>query len=180
MKLNADPNIQKFNRYHHSSSFQKIQYNEAIADWFKSKVETNEWKLFACTVVFKPIDVHNSQSRYEDEYKNRFLRKIRRGLERSKLYQSKTIPYEDYYYFERYEKSRHRTSGKRCPFHIHSVIPIYTSQVHKFWSFDNNRLNERLYKDLHSIDIVQDALIEPIKDANAFPWVMYITKFKII
>lgn len=180
MTLPIDQTLDKFNRYHRSSSYQKVKYNDHLAAWFQSKVDTDEWRLFTCTVVFKPIDRINTQTRFEDEYKNRFLKKVRRRLERSPIYQSTAIPYEDSYHFERYEKSKFRATGKRCPFHIHSVIPVRTTQVHRFWSYDDNRLNPRLNKDLHSIDVVQDVVIEPMRDSGPFAWLMYSSKQKQI
>ena len=142
--------------------------------------ESNEWRIFSCTVVFKPIDRINTKDRYEQEYKKRVLQKIRRRLERSKIYQNTAIPYEELFYFERTEKSKFRATEKRCPYHIHSLIPIRVSQVHRFWSYDENQLNRRLNKDITSIDIVQDVLIEPIRDAEALAWLMYMTKYKNI
>jgi hypothetical protein len=178
MTLHTERSIEQFNRYHHSATYQKVQYNLALAEWFQSKVAASEWKLFSCTCVFHPVDAINTKTRFEDEYKSRVLSKIRRQLERSTPHQPKTIPYEDCYYYERYEKSRLRNAGRRNPPHIHSVIPIRTSQVHRFWSYDENRLNPRLSKDLHSIDVVQDVSIEPIRDSGPFAWLMYSTKQK--
>lgn len=172
--------LQKFSRYHQSATFHKVQLNDAYCRWFQSKVDADEWTLFTCTVVFKPIDRNNHQSRFEDTYKNRFLQKIRRQLERSKRYQSTTIPYEDFYYFERDHKTVLRSGSRRSPFHIHSLIPIRSNQVYRFWSYDENRLNERLMKDLLSIDLVQDVLIEPVREKETFNWLMYITKQKQI
>lgn len=180
MTLQIDSTLDKFNRYHYSSIYQKVQYNDLLAAWFKSKVDADEWRLFTCTVVFKPIDNNNTKTRYEDEYKNRFLNKVRRRLERSVIHQSKTIPYEECFYYERYEKSRLKVAGRRNPPHIHSLIPIRTNQVHRFWSYDENRLHPRLFKDLHSIDVVQDVLIEPVRETGSFEWLMYLTKQKEI
>ena len=178
MTLLTDQTLAKFNRYHHSSSYRKVQYNHHLASWFQSKVDNDEWRLFTCTVVFKPIDQINTQSRYEVEYRGKFLNKIRRRLEPNSIHQPKTIPYEECFYYERFEKSRLRVSGKCNPHHIHSIIPIRTEQVHRFWSYDNNRLNPRLFKDLHSIDVVQDVLIEPMRNDDPFAWLMYLTKQK--
>jgi len=135
-------------------------------------------RLFTCTVVFKPIDIHNYQSRFEDAYKSRFLHKIRRRLDRSKSRHSTSIPFDHLFYFERNHKTLLRSSSKKSPFHIHSVIPIKTHQVHRFWSYEENRLNSRLKKDLSSIDIVDDVFIKPVRDTGSFPWLMYITKQK--
>lgn len=178
MTLPIDQTLAKFNRYHHSSTYQKIQYNEHLAAWFQCKVNAGEWKLFTCTVVFKPIDRINTQSRFEYEYTNRVLNKIRRRLERCSIHQPKTIPYEGCFFYERYEKSRFKVAARRNPPHIHAIIPIRTEQVHRFWSYDDNRLHPRLFKDLHSIDVVQDVLIEPIRNNDPFAWLMYSTKQK--
>jgi hypothetical protein len=170
--------LEKFNRYHHSSSFKKVQYNESLHQWLQSKVDAGEWTLFTCTVVFKPIDANNQQSRFEDTYKTRFLNKIRRRLEPNKKCQEKSIPFSDFYYFEREHKTLLRSGSKKSPFHIHSVIPIWSYQVHRFWSYDESQLNQKIMKDLLSIDLVQDVLIEPVRNTGAFPWLMYITKQK--
>ena len=180
MTLDTELTIQKFNRYHRTSTFQKVQHNTAIANWFQSLVDADEWRLFTCTVVFKPVDLINTKSRFEDEYNTRFLKKIRRHLEPNSKYQATAIPFEKEFSFERYEKSRYRATGKRNPFHIHSVIPIRTTQVHRFWSYDENKLNSRLFKDLNSIDVVQDMLIEPMRVSGPFAWLMYSTKQKEI
>lgn len=178
MTLPIDQTLVKFNRYYHSSTYQKVHHNDHLAAWFQSKVNADEWRLFTCNVVFKPIDRINTQSRYEDEYRGRFLNKVRRRLERSSIHQPKTIPYEGCFFYERYEKSRFKVAGRRNPPHIHSIIPIRTEQVHRFWSYDDNRLHPRLFKDLHSIDVVQDVLIEPMRNDDPFAWLMYITKQK--
>ncbi len=180
MPLPKDSILERFNRYQRSSTYLKVQYNDQLASWFQSKVDADEWRLFTCTVVFNPIDRFNSKSRFEDEYKNRFLHKVRRRLERCPIHQSKTIPYEDCFYYERFEKSRLKVAGRRNPHHIHSIIPIRTNQVHRFWSYEDNRLHPRLFKDLNSIDVVQDVLIEPVWKTGSFPWLMYITKEKTI
>lgn len=171
-------NYQEKNILSTNNSRFKFKHNEAFADWIKKNFDEKLWTPFSCTVVFRPIDNINTRDRFEQEYKNRVLRKIRRRLERNAKYQRTAIPYEELYYFERYEKSKFRATGKRCPFHIHSLLPIRTSQVHRFWSFENNSLNDRVAKDIHSIDIVQDVLIEPIRDANTLPWLLYISKAK--
>jgi hypothetical protein len=172
--------ISKFNRYHQSASFLKVQLNDAYATWLQSKVDSNEWTLFTCTVVFKPIDYYNPQSRFEDTYKSRFLQKIRKRLESNSSNQLKSIPFEDLFYFERNHKTVLRSNSRRSPFHIHSVIPIKSKQVYRFWSYDENKLNTRLHKDLLSIDLVQNVLIEPVRESNTFPWLMYITKQKLM
>ncbi len=160
------------------NSYERKIHKQELIKWFKSKADADEWMLFTCTVVFKPIDSNNSKSRWEDEYKTRVLRKIRRRLESNKKNQENAIPYEEFFFFERYEKSKFKKTRKRCPFHIHSLLPIRTSQVHRFWSFEDSDLNPRVKKDIESIDVVQDVLIEQVGNEDPSRWIHYITKEK--
>jgi hypothetical protein len=180
MNATTDHLIRQYEKYHYKESINKIQHVSNCSAWLKSKVDDQEWCLFTCTVLFKVIDNYNTKDRFEQEYKNKVLQKIRRRLERSQKYQPSTIVMEHIFYFEKNEKSLRKLDSKKCPFHIHALLPIRKNQVHRFWSYDNNQLDERLMKDLNSIDIVQNILIEPVKDNDSFPWLMYITKSKFI
>jgi hypothetical protein len=160
------------------NNYEKKLHTKELVNWFKSKVNDNEWTLFTCTVVFKPIDLNNSQARWEDEYKTRVLRKIRRRLESNQKAQEHAIPYEECFFFERYEKSRFKQTRKRCPFHVHSLLPIRSNQVHRIWSIEEDELNARVRKDIESIDVVQDVLIERVRKENPFLWIRYISKEK--
>lgn len=145
-------------------------------DWLESK--RDEWELLTITVVFQPIDLNNSQARWEDEYKKRVLQKFRRALESNTNEQAKAIPYEEFFYFERDEASIFKATGSRKPFHIHGLLPIRKSQFYRVWSSDTNTLQERLQKDLASIDTVQSVLVEPILQGKTLDWVRYISKGK--
>jgi hypothetical protein len=46
------------------------------------------------------------------------------------------------------------------------------------WSYDENKLDERLHKDLLSIDVMQNVLIEPVRPNESINWIRYITKLK--
>lgn len=138
----------------------------------------SENELFAVTVVFRPIDANNSQERWETEYKNGVLRAFRRALERSKKGQATCLPDDYFYYFERNESSIYRITGSRRPFHIHALLPIRRSQVHRVWSEDLDRLKERIEKDVYSIGTVASLLVEKVKDGHTLDWTRYITKQK--
>jgi hypothetical protein len=147
-------------------------------EFFKAMQEDHQ--LLAMTVVFKPIDRINTRERWESEYTAGVLKKIRRALEPNQTNQESAIPFEDFYYFERFAKTGLRTVGRKCPFHIHSLLPIRKAQLRRIWSFDNNNLTERLLKDIKSLQTVQSILVEPIKDQDPIKWIRYITKQKVI
>ena len=159
---------------------QKYQIIQTYHDWLESKQDNNEWTLFAFTVVFKPVDATNSQSRWEDEYKTRVLNKFRRALERNTINWTNAVPLENLFYFERFEHSKLRITGTKAPFHIHSLIPIPTPQVHRVFSSDDNRIKKSLEKDLLSIDVVQNVLLEKMKSGHSDDWLTYISKGKEI
>ena len=148
----------------------------AWKDWLESK--RDEWVLLTITVVFQPIDLNNSQARWEDEYKRRVLQKFRRALERNPKEQAKAIPYEEFFYFERDEASIFRVTGSRKPFHIHGLLPIRKGQLYRVWSSDSNTLLDRLQKDLASIDTLQSVLVERIVEGKTLDWVRYMSKGK--
>lgn len=148
----------------------------AWKDWLESK--RDQWALLTITVVFQPIDLNNSQARWEDEYKKRVLQKFRRALESNPNEQAKAIPYEEFFYFERDEASIFRATGSRKPFHIHGLLPIRKSQFYRVWLSDSNTLKERLQKDLASIDTVQSVLVEKVSEGKTLDWIRYMSKGK--
>ena len=176
--INELPLIDEYNRHFRSMTYQKLILTDQWNRWLQRLVEDDEWNLFTCTVTFKPIDLNNSKERWESDYKTLFLQKIKKRLERNPDNFPNCIPFEDFYYFERYEKSKRKQNGKKTPFHIHSLLPIKTCHMNRFWSFDESSLHHRLQKDLLSIDVVQDVLIEQVRDSNSISWIRYITKLK--
>ena len=160
------------------TNYDREQLIQAYCDWLNSKQDANEWTLLAFTVVFKPVDRNNSKSRWEDEYNNRVLNKIRRALERNPKSWPKAIPLETLFYFERFEKSKLRITGSRSPFHIHSLLPIRTYQLHRVFTEETESIKKSLQKDLYSIDVVQNVLLEKITDKNSDVWLRYISKGK--
>lgn len=169
------PLYDEYNKYFRTTSYDKLVQTEAWNIWLNNE---GEWKLFTCTVVFKPIDQYNTKDRWTSDYKNKVLWKFKKRLENRPENIPHTIPFEDFYYFERYEKCKMRQTKTKSPFHIHSLIPIRSAQVHRMWSYDENKLDERLRKDLLSIDVVQNVLIEPVRPNESINWIRYITKLK--
>jgi hypothetical protein len=158
----------------HSKNIQTQQWT----NFFDSIRQDHE--LLAITVVFKPIDKINTKERWETEYAAGFLGKFRRAIEPNPNNQDRALPFPDFYFFERFESTGLRTAGRRSPFHIHSLLPIRKSQLHRIWSLDNNNLNDRLLKDIKSLVTIQDILVEPIFEGRTIEWVRYITKQKQI
>lgn len=172
----ARPYMNNLNKYliTHSKNIQTQHWTE----FFDSIRQDHQ--LFAITVVFKPIDRNNSRERWETEYAAGVLGKFRRAIEPNPTNQDSALPFPDFYFFERFESSGLRTAGRRSPFHIHSLLPIRKSQLHRIWSFDNNSLTDRLLKDIQSLKPVQSILVEPIPEGCTVEWVRYITKQKQI
>lgn len=150
----------------------------AWSNWFESK--SNEWSLFAITVVFKAGGRLPKPERWESEYKNRVLLKIRRALERNENNFGTAIPFDSFCYYEFDETSMFRNGSLRKPHHIHALIPIRKSAVHRFWSLDEYNLNNRIKKDIYSIDSVGSVLVEPIKVIGSLDWIGYCLKGKSI
>ena len=76
----------------------KTDLLNAWSDWFESK--SDEWDLFALTVVFKAGGRVSRPDRWESEYKTRVLLKIKRSLERNQKNFDFAIPFEDFCYYE--------------------------------------------------------------------------------
>jgi len=156
----------------------KDTQSKVWTEFFDSNRQDHQ--LLAITVVFKPVDRINTKGRWETEYAVGVLGKFRRAIEPNPGNQDRALPFPDFYFFERFESSGLRTAGRRSPFHIHSLLPIRKSQLHRIWSHDNNDLTDRLLKDIKSLGTVQDILVEPVAEGRTIEWVRYITKQKQI
>jgi hypothetical protein len=172
------PLIDQYNRHFRSTTYQKLILTHEWNQWFNCLVEDDDWNLFACTVVFKPIDRNNSKERYESDYRTKVLDKVKKRLERHPENYPNCIPFEHFYFFEREQKSLKKLTSKKSPFHVHSLLPIKTCHIHRFWNEESSSLHPRLLKDILSIDVVQDVLIEPVQEGQSINWVRYITKSK--
>lgn len=150
----------------------------AWSEWFESKAE--EWDLFTLTVVFKAGGKIPRPDRWEATYKNQVLLKIRRVLERNEKNYEFAIPYDDFCYYEFDEESLFRKTGLRKPHHIHALIPIRKASTYRFWSVDDQGLQNRLIKDLYSIKTVGSILVEPVRKDGIQDWIGYCVKGKII
>lgn len=156
----------------------KNELSKAWSDWFNSKNE--EWDLFTLTVVFRSSGKIPRPERWESEYKKYVLNKIRRAIEPNIKNQTHAIPYEYFCYYEFEDSSIHRVTSSRKPHHIHALIPIRKSQVNRFWSVDSHDLQDRIKKDITSIETVQSILVERMNPGKTIDWVKYILKGKSI
>jgi hypothetical protein len=156
----------------------KNELAKAWSNWFDSK--SDEWELFTMTVVFKSGGKIPRPDRWEGEYKKYVLNKIKRALEPNQKNQEHAIPYEEFFYYEKDDSSLFRISRSHKPHHIHSLIPIKKSQVHRFWSIDSDDLLERIKKDIYSIETIQSVLVEKVKTDQTIDWIKYTLKGKTI
>lgn len=156
----------------------KQALTQAWSDFFESLKADHV--LFAVTVVFHPVGQNNSQERWEGEYTYGVLKKFRRALDRQPASQEASLPFPDFFYFERNEASVHRITGSRKPFHIHALLPIHKDQVYRIWSTDTFDLKERLKTDIYSLGTIQSILVEPVRDGHTLDWVRYVAKFKTV
>ena len=132
------------------------------------------------TVVFRSGGKLPRPNKWESEYKTRVLQKIRREIEPNEKNQELAIPFEEFFYYEKDDSSFFRASRSHKPHHIHSLIPIRKSQVYRFWSIDSNDLQERIRKDLYSIETIQSVLVEKVKPSQTIDWVKYLLKGKAL
>lgn len=139
-----------------------------------------EHELLACTVTFRPNDLNNSRERWECEYSSGVLGKLRKAIERNPNNRERSLPFPNFFYFERNESSIFRISGSRRPFHIHGILPIRKSQLDRIWSFENNDLKEKVKKDIYSIGTIESILVEEVRESETDKWISYISKMKII
>lgn len=172
------PERQQMQETESNYSMSKQAVSKGWTEFFESLQADHQ--LFALTVVFHPVDLNNSQERWETEYRSGILLKFRKALERNPASQSKAIPFEDFYYFERNESSVHRITGSRKPFHIHALLPFRMEQVRRIWSADENNLQRSLLRDIHSLGTIQSIFMEPIRSGQTLDWVRYMSKFKPI
>lgn len=156
----------------------KIELTKSWSDWFESK--NNDWDLFTMTVVFKSGGKVARPDKWNTEYKTRVLQKIRRVIEPNQKNQELAIPFEEFFYYEKDDSSFFRVSRSHKPHHIHALLPIRKSQIYRFWSSDRDDLQERIKKDLYSIETVQSFLIERVKINHTIDWVKYLLKGKQI
>ena len=158
------------------------QYNQL---WHKLNwIATNpEWTPFVATVVFKnlvPVEARNGlkkAARYH--YEHRALRKIKKRLCRSSSNWNHVMPYDDFYVYEYEQGSFFKPVPKSdSPHHIHGLFPVRTEVVDRIYDFEQKQLNERLTKDISSIDTVSSFKIEPLRLDGANGWLGYMLKEK--
>ncbi len=156
----------------------KSELSDAWSLWFESKYA--EWDLFTLTVVFKSGGMKPRPDRWESEYKRRVLQKFRKSLEPKATNQELALPFEEFFYYEKDDSSFFRTSKSHKPHHIHALLPIRKTQTYRVWSTDSEDLQDRLKRDILSIDTVQSILVERIANQATVNWVKYVLKGKSV
>jgi len=99
-------------------------------------------------------------------------RKLSERSQKSVLKELETV-----YEFDEYSKFRF-TRDTCKPHHIHGVIGIPDQLVPRIWDANRSCLVSRLQRDLNSMDIVSNLLIEPLNYGKTINWIGYIFKQK--
>lgn len=151
----------------------KTDYIRQVSAWLESR---QDWDLLAVTVTFKPIDAHNKEDRWIQEYRNRVLYRISRRLEHNKERRKDVIPYTDIVYFDQNYHSIFKGMKLSNPPHVHGIIPIPNKLTYRVWDFEKSCLVEVLKNDICSMKTVGSLHIELIKQGNTNDWFNYILK----
>ena len=158
------------------------QYNQL---WHKLNwIATNdEWTPFVTTVVFKnlvAVEARNGMrkaARYH--YEHRALRKIKKRLCRSSSNWKYLMPYDELFVYEYEQGSFFKPVPKdNAPHHIHGLFPVRKEVASRIYDFQTCQLDERLTKDIASIDTVSSFKIEPLNLETSVAWLAYMLKEK--
>ncbi len=109
-------------------------------------------------------------------HRNAIVKENHRNLsERSQKTVLKEL--ETVYEFDEYSKFRF-TRDTCKPHHIHGVIGIPHQLIPRIWDANRGCLVDRLQRDLKSMDVVSNFLIEPLREGETINWIGYINKQK--
>lgn len=149
-------------------------------DWI---IGNPKWTIFTATVTFKnlkPIELgFGYRLATHKEYDYRVMTKIKRRLSRSRSRWNEVCPYPDLRQYEYDKGSVFKPIPKaNSPHHIHGLFPVPIGISDRIYDFKNGKLDQRLRKDIASIDTVSSFLIEPLRIEEAHAWLSYMTKGK--
>lgn len=136
----------------------------------------------ATTVTFKnltPLETHQGMKKAtEYEYTKRVLNKVKKRLCRSRSKWNSVLPFHFFQY--EYEQGSFfkpiPTDGS--PHHIHGILFIPKELLPRIYRLSEGRLDQRLNKDIRSLDKVSSYLIEPLRVSEAQAWYAYMMKGK--
>jgi len=144
-----------------------------VSAWLESR---QDWDLLAVTVTFKPIDAHNNEERWIQEYRNRVLYRISRRLEHNKERRKDVIPYTDIVYFDQNYHSIFKSTKLSNPPHVHAIIPIPNKLTYRVWDFEKSSLLEAVKNDIFSMKTVGSLHVGLISPGSTNNWLNYILK----
>jgi hypothetical protein len=136
----------------------------------------------AVTVTFKnlvPLETDQGMKKAtEYEYSKRVLNKVRKRLGRSRSKWNSVLPIH-FFQYEYEQGSFFKPVPRNCsPHHIHGVLAIPRVLAPRIFDFQQGCLDQRLSKDLRSMDKVSTFLIEPLRTSEAHAWYNYMMKGK--
>ena len=153
----------------------KSETIEQWTSWFEEK--SDDWFYLTITVVFDRKQIGLNRELCEAEYRTRILPKFQRRIERSTSHWTDAIPLaNELFYYEKDETSIYKRIKYSSPHHIHGILAIPRSRLHRIWSEDTSTLADTLEQDLASLNLLSDWLIEPLRDGGLSPWLRYMTK----
>lgn len=161
----------------------EIKNRRMTFDWMMTRPE---WQLFTATVTMKtrllkeskqPIQNMKNWTTYNYEY--RVLNKVKKRLCRAQSKWNQVIALEDFYQYE-FEQGSHfkPIPSEGSPHHIHGVFAVKTEYRDRIYDISNGRLDDRLFKDIRSLDCVSSFLIEPLRYEEGHQWMSYMIKDK--
>jgi len=170
--------MSEFNRQLITSNNLRLTY-----EWM---MQNPEWRMFTATVTMKtkrlqdtkqPITNMRDWTTYN--YKHRVLNKVKKQLSRARSKWNKVIPI-DYFFQYEYEQGSYFKPVPRgdSPHHVHAVFPVRLEVADRIFDFNSNQLNQRLEKDIRSLDCVSSFLIQPLRCEDGHKWLGYMLKDK--
>ena len=89
------------------------------------------------------------------------------------------MPYDELFVYEYEQGSFFKPVPKdNAPHHIHGLFPVRREVASRIYDFETYQLDERLTKDIASIDTVSSFKIEPLNLETSDAWLGYMLKEK--
>jgi hypothetical protein len=146
-------------------------------DWL---VGRNDLILFTATFTFKDLTPFGRSKRDASYCElNRALGKIKKRLCRSPSQWDTVLPLTHIFQYE-YEQGSYfkPVPDRSSPHHVHGLFPVVKPLAGRMYNFTTHALDERLGKDLRSIQTVSTFLIEPLRLEDSHAWLTYMLKDK--
>lgn len=147
---------------------------ENYSEWFHER--SDDWFYLAVTVVFKGATGMGKELA-EQDYKQKVLPKIQRCVESNPKNFAKALPLDvQLFYYEKDETSLYKKVKSSSPHHIHGLVIVPRSRLHRVWSVDFGNLQAKLLRDIMSVESVASFHVSEAKPEVLSGWLRYVTK----